>query len=98
MSFRNEKAMEIRQDPLLRHIQDVAISTRIAINHATKALGFAEETLREAGERAADEVGAASKLAKQRGKEIAKAERKLQRAIEEMRKAGSNLDDSLRSR
>lgn len=96
MSFQDKQAYEVRQDPLLRRVQDVAISTKIAINHATKALDYAEVSLREAGDRAAEEVGAASKEAKARVKEMAKAERKLQRAIDEMRKVRSGLDDALR--
>lgn len=96
--FKDGRAQEIRQDDLLRRVQDVAISTRIAIDHASKALGYAEVSLREAGDRAASGVGEASKEAKRRAKEITKAERKLERAIEEMRKARSGLEDSLRRR
>ena len=93
-----KKAKELRQDPLLRHIQDVAISTRIAISHASRALDHAQVTLTEAGDRASSSVGKASKEAKKRAKDLEKAERKLQRAIDEMRKVRGGLDDALRGR
>lgn len=97
-SEHNEKAREIRQDPVLRGIQDVAISTRIAISSAAKALDYAETTLREVSESKAKAVGEKAKFAKQRAADIKKAETKLRRAMDEMKKASANLDSSLRGR
>lgn len=93
-----KRAQEVRQDSLLRHIQDVAISTRIAIDHATRALDHAQNTLVEAGDRAASAVGDASKEAKRRVKELERAEKKLQKSIAEMGKVRTELQEALRGR
>ena len=93
-----ERAREIRQDPVLRGIQDVAISTRIAIDGAAKALSYAESTLSKIANEKAKKVGDSAKVTKQRAKEIQQAERKLNRALEEMRKAKTSLDSTLRGK
>jgi len=92
--FDNSKAREVSQSELLKGIQDVAISTRIAIDHAARALDYAETALKESD--AASKVGKASKEAKARAKEIKKAETKLQRAITALRKVRGDLDSTLR--
>ena len=90
------KAREVPQTDLARRVQDVAISTRIAINHAAKALEYAEVALKES--EAAAPAKRASKEAKRRAKDIEKAEAKLQTAIEAMKKVRGDLDSALRSR
>ena len=97
-SEHNEKAREVRQDPVLRGIQDVAISTRIAISSASKALDYAETTLRQISESKAKAVGEKAKFAKQRAADIKKAETKLNRARAEMKKANESLNSTLRGR
>lgn len=92
------RAREIRQDPILRSVQDVAISTRIAISNTAKALEYAETTLSQIAEDQAKKVGESAKAAKQRAREIKQAEKKLNRAIAEMRKVKESLDSSLRGK
>ena len=94
----SDRAYEIRQDPILRGIQDVAISTRIAISNAAKALDYAETTLSDLATDSAKKVGESAKAAKRRAKEIQKAEKKLNRAIEEMKKVRGDLDSTLRGK
>lgn len=86
-----ENATEIRQDNTLRRIQDVAISTRIALDRATKALDYAEITLRES-----EPANRLTKEAKQRARDVKKAEAKLGKAIETLRKVRDDLDTTLR--
>lgn len=88
-----DKAREVPTGDLMKGIQDVAISTRIAIDHAAKALDYAEVTLRN---EASSQVGKMSKEAKRRAKEVEKAEAKLGKAIEMMRKVRDDLNSTLR--
>lgn len=88
-----DKAREVPTGDLMKGIQDVAISTRIAIDHASKAVSYAEVTLHN---EAARQVGKVSKEAKRRAKEVEKAEAKLGKAVEMLRKVRDDLDTTLR--
>lgn len=88
------KAREVPQGELVKGIQDVAISTRIAISHAAKALDHAEVTLKES--EAANQMRKASREAKRRAKEVKKAQAKLDKAVEMMKKVRTDLDTTLR--
>lgn len=89
-----DKAREMPQGELMKGIQDVAISTRIAIDHAVKALDYAEVTIKESD--AANQVGKMTRETKRRAKEIKKAEVKLTKAVDMMKKARTDLETTLR--
>jgi hypothetical protein len=93
-------ATEVRTDPVLRGIQDVAISTKIAISSAVRALEYAETTLRETelAEAAAKKVSESVSDVKAQRKHIESAEKKLTKSLETMKKVRDELDATLRGK
>lgn len=96
----DNKATEVRTDPVLRGIQDVAISTKIAISNAVRALEYAETTIRETelAEAAADKVSGSIKEIRQHRRHIESAEKKLGKSLDAMRKVRDDLDSALRGK
>lgn len=90
----DNKATEVRTDPTLRRIQDVAISTRIAIDRAGRALDYAEVALREI--ESTPLVKKAAKSTKRRVKDIEKAEAEIRKAMATLTQVRDDLDATLR--